>query len=228
MAKSTFSKECMIMNTTKLHGIPTQVTSFNFVAELLTHELYVGCLLDPNATFTGTIPVCLSIILQPILSLELNQNDNGVNRTNCDANSDSNSGCDVVEWSRASYGPYFEAQGGGVLAMKWDENDISVCERPFTSLFKKKFTNKEHQGPSSVRQFLRMSRRGHPIHHHGAYRPLCSTILYAISASILHGTQLFSVRLNSYSLANANTVTDSDAGLDITFCGLFCRTLSRN
>jgi hypothetical protein len=68
-----------------------------------------GCLLDPNATFTGTIP-----------------NDNGANRTNCDANSNSNSGCNVVEWSRASYGPFFEAQGGGVLAMKWDENDISV------------------------------------------------------------------------------------------------------
>jgi len=61
------------------------------------------------------------------LSLKLNQNDNGVNHTNCDTNFNSNSGCDVVEWSRASYGPFFEAQGGGVLAMKWDENDISVC-----------------------------------------------------------------------------------------------------
>jgi hypothetical protein len=68
-----------------------------------------GCWLDPNATFTGTIP-----------------NDNGVNRTNCDTEYNSNSGCDVIEWSRASYGPYFEAQGGGVIAMKWDENDISV------------------------------------------------------------------------------------------------------
>ena len=94
--------------------------------------------------------------------------------------------------------------------------------------FVKKFMNGEHQGPSSVRQFLRMSRGGHLIHHHGAYRPLYSTILDAILASILHGTQLFSVRLNSYSLASTNTVTDLDAGLDITFCGLFCRTLSRN
>ena len=68
--------------------------------------------------------------------LKLNQTDNGVNRTNCDVNANSNTGCDVIEWSRASYGPYFEAQGGGVLAMKWDENDISVCERPLTSFVK--------------------------------------------------------------------------------------------
>ena len=52
----------------------------------------------------------------------------GKNATNCDANVNSNSGCDTDEWSRASYGPYFEAQGGGILAMKWDENDISICE----------------------------------------------------------------------------------------------------
>jgi hypothetical protein len=49
-----------------------------------------------------------------------------VNRTNCDTNYMQNSGCDVVEWSQASYGPVFEQQGGGILAMKWDENDISV------------------------------------------------------------------------------------------------------
>jgi hypothetical protein len=32
-----------------------------------------------------------------------------------------------VEWSRASYGPYFDAQQGGVFAMKWDEDGIGVC-----------------------------------------------------------------------------------------------------
>ncbi|CAA7265327.1 unnamed protein product [Cyclocybe aegerita] len=68
-----------------------------------------GCLLDPNAIITGTI-----------------SQNNGANLTNCFAGVNSNSGCDVTEWSRASYGPYFEEQGGGVLAMKWDENDISV------------------------------------------------------------------------------------------------------
>lgn len=68
--------------------------------------------------------------------LKLSQTNNGVNNTNCNANVNSNSGCDVIEWSRASYGPYFEAQGGGVLAMKWDENDISICERQVTSSLK--------------------------------------------------------------------------------------------
>jgi len=34
--------------------------------------------------------------------------------------------------SKASFGPYFESQGGGILAMKWDENDISVCKRLLT------------------------------------------------------------------------------------------------
>ncbi|KAF9484920.1 glycoside hydrolase family 16 protein [Pholiota conissans] len=68
-----------------------------------------GCLLDPSATFTGQIA-----------------QTNGANNTNCDGNVNSNSGCDITEWSQASYGPFFEAQGGGILAMKWDENDISV------------------------------------------------------------------------------------------------------
>jgi len=53
---------------------------------------------------------------------------NGVNLTSCNADLNSNSGCDVTEWSRASYGPLFDQSGGGVIAMKWDENGISVCE----------------------------------------------------------------------------------------------------
>ena len=39
--------------------------------------------------------------------------------------------CDVTEWSKASYGPLFDQAGEGVIAMKWDENGISVCERHF-------------------------------------------------------------------------------------------------
>lgn len=34
----------------------------------------------------------------------------------------------MTEWSRASYGPIFDAQGGGVFAMKWDDEGIAVCE----------------------------------------------------------------------------------------------------
>ncbi|KAF8199687.1 hypothetical protein BJ912DRAFT_922074 [Pholiota molesta] len=68
-----------------------------------------GCQLDPNAAYTGQVV-----------------QSGGTNNTNCDANANDNSGCAVIEWSQASYGPFFEAQGGGILAMKWDENDISV------------------------------------------------------------------------------------------------------
>ena len=56
------------------------------------------------------------------------QQSNGENNTNCDGTVNSNAGCAIAEWSRASYGPYFDAQGGGVFAMKWDENGIAVCE----------------------------------------------------------------------------------------------------
>ena len=49
--------------------------------------------------------------------------------TSCDAALNSNSGCDVTEWSRASYGSLFDQSGGGVIAMEWDESDISICER---------------------------------------------------------------------------------------------------
>ncbi|KJA19486.1 glycoside hydrolase family 16 protein [Hypholoma sublateritium FD-334 SS-4] len=75
----------------------------------ITWHTSPGCMLDPNATFTGSIV-----------------NTSGVINTVCNGNVNDNSGCAVTEWSRASYGPLFEAQGGGILAMKWDENDISV------------------------------------------------------------------------------------------------------
>ncbi|KAF8640464.1 hypothetical protein AX17_000128 [Amanita inopinata Kibby_2008] len=50
----------------------------------------------------------------------------GGNHTDCNALINDNAGCAIGEWSRASYGPYFDAQGGGVFAMKWDENGIAV------------------------------------------------------------------------------------------------------
>jgi len=68
-----------------------------------------GCLLNTTAGFTGTI-----------------SSSNGENHTDCNAFINSNAGCGITEWSRASYGPYFDSQGGGVFAMKWDENDISI------------------------------------------------------------------------------------------------------
>ena len=51
------------------------------------------------------------------------------NYTNCEAGGiDNLPGCGIIEWSQASYGPTFDAGGGGVFAMKWDVDGIAVCE----------------------------------------------------------------------------------------------------
>ncbi|KAL4069598.1 glycoside hydrolase family 16 protein [Scleroderma yunnanense] len=68
-----------------------------------------GCNLTATTNFTGTIV-----------------QTNGVDNLQCNALINNNAGCGVTEWSRASYGPYFDSQGGGVFAMKWDDNGIAV------------------------------------------------------------------------------------------------------
>ncbi|KAJ7225489.1 glycoside hydrolase family 16 protein, partial [Mycena pura] len=70
-----------------------------------------GCSLALESNFTGTVVNGL----------------NGQPNTVCDGSINNNAGCGITEWSRASYGPFFEAQGGGVFAMKWDEKGIDVC-----------------------------------------------------------------------------------------------------
>ncbi|KIK92969.1 glycoside hydrolase family 16 protein [Paxillus rubicundulus Ve08.2h10] len=68
-----------------------------------------GCNLTSTTNFTGTLV-----------------QTNGVDNLQCNAFINNNAGCGVTEWSRASYGPYFDSQGGGVFAMKWDTNGIAV------------------------------------------------------------------------------------------------------
>ncbi|KAJ7492593.1 glycoside hydrolase family 16 protein [Mycena latifolia] len=68
-----------------------------------------GCSLTLESNYTGSVV-----------------SSNGVPNTNCDGNANGNAGCGITEWSKASYGPFFEAQGGGVFAMKWDETGIAV------------------------------------------------------------------------------------------------------
>jgi len=63
-----------------------------------------GCYLTPNDNFTGSL----------------------VGNLDCDGTVAGNPGCGITEWSRASYGPYFDSQGGGVYAMKWDDEGIAV------------------------------------------------------------------------------------------------------
>ncbi|KAJ6575141.1 glycoside hydrolase family 16 protein [Mycena capillaripes] len=68
-----------------------------------------GCFLTVESNYTGTVV-----------------GTNDAPNTNCDGNLPGNAGCGITEWSKASYGPFFEAQGGGVFAMKWDETGIAV------------------------------------------------------------------------------------------------------
>ncbi|EKM61024.1 glycoside hydrolase family 16 protein [Phanerochaete carnosa HHB-10118-sp] len=68
-----------------------------------------NCTLTQNANFTGTIVTT-----------------NGQPNLDCDGNNNGNAGCGITEWSQASYGPTFDAAGGGVFAMKWDDTGIAV------------------------------------------------------------------------------------------------------
>ncbi|KAJ7630965.1 glycoside hydrolase family 16 protein [Roridomyces roridus] len=68
-----------------------------------------GCTLSLESNYTGTVVA-----------------SNGVPNTDCDGNANGNAGCGITEWSKASYGPFFQEQGGGVFAMKWDETGIAI------------------------------------------------------------------------------------------------------
>jgi len=68
-----------------------------------------NCTLTPTANFTGSLVT-----------------NNGQPNLDCDGSLPGNAGCGVTEWSRASYGPDFDSQGGGVFAMKWDDQGIAV------------------------------------------------------------------------------------------------------
>lgn len=56
-------------------------------------------------------------------------------QTDCDGNINDNAGCGITDWSKVSYGETFDAQGGGIYAMLWDETGIAVCR-----LFSYRFT----------------------------------------------------------------------------------------
>ncbi|PVG03444.1 hypothetical protein CPB86DRAFT_771898 [Serendipita vermifera] len=62
-----------------------------------------GCFLTTPGNFTGT-----------------------AGSTICDSSYNYNTGCGIVDPSIASFGPTFNAKGGGVYAMKWDEQSIDV------------------------------------------------------------------------------------------------------
>lgn len=68
-----------------------------------------NCSLTPTSNFTGSLVYT-----------------NGQPNLNCFGLINDNAGCGVGAWSQASYGPSFDAGGGGVFAMKWDEEGIAI------------------------------------------------------------------------------------------------------
>lgn len=63
-----------------------------------------GCNLTVSSDFTGT----------------------ATNHTSCVSTPEDNSGCAVIDWSRSSYGPEFDALQGGVYTMTWDDEAIQI------------------------------------------------------------------------------------------------------
>ncbi|THU89476.1 hypothetical protein K435DRAFT_969081 [Dendrothele bispora CBS 962.96] len=125
-AKSISSKESTTTNITKLpwHTGP-------------------GCFLTPESDLTG------AAVSHPPDFFSDNVSKATVKATpTATERSLSNTGCDVSEWSRALYGKDFNLQGGGVFAMKWDENKITrigtldPLTSPPTFLFTSSHVNK--------------------------------------------------------------------------------------
>ena len=94
-----------------------------------------GCNLTATTNFTGTIVVGHRSWRQLTRCTNITQQTNGVDDLQCNALINNNAGCGITEWSRASYGPYFDSQSGGVFAMKWDTNGIAVCQLTIVCVF---------------------------------------------------------------------------------------------
>jgi len=60
------------------------------------------------------------------LTVSSNFTGTASSHTSCFSFPADNSGCAIIDWSRASYGPQFDVLGGGVFAMKWDNASIAV------------------------------------------------------------------------------------------------------
>jgi len=93
-----------VVSPTRLHGTPTPVSG-TAPPTIGSTEPHLGCNLTTPGNFSGV-----------------------AGSTTCDATVNYNTGCGIVDQSIASFGPAFNAKGGGIYAMKWDETSIDVCE----------------------------------------------------------------------------------------------------
>ena len=139
--------------------------------EVLRH--FLGCHLDPSVNITGSIVVCTTLWLRLVwLIYPTPQQVDGVPNLNCDGTVNDNSGCGTLEWSRASYGEYFDSQGGGVFATKWDENEITACAyRPIEVTHDVRTSCWGIQGRSIAPQSLQIFSLTRRIHQNGVRRP---------------------------------------------------------
>ena len=147
-------------------------------------------------------------------SFHSRQPQNGQPYLNCEG-SPTLPGCGVTEWSQASYGPTFDATGGGVFAMKWDQDGISVCE-PVDVLVPKVLLNSSlPKGISIVSPCPRISRRDSPILPRGQSRLPPWNPQVAIHCSTSRTTRSYSVS----SFSSHGPIRGIDVDEDITFCG---------
>lgn len=102
---------------------------------LIFAKLHEGCNLTATTNFTGTIVVGYSSGRWLTRCTNNAQQTNDVDNLQCNALINYNAGCGITEWSRASYGPYFDSQSGGVFAMKWDTSGIAVCQLATVCVF---------------------------------------------------------------------------------------------
>jgi hypothetical protein len=104
MERLISSRMFTVVSPIRWHGTPTPVSGaalWRFSAL----NLQLGCNLTTPGNFSGV-----------------------AGSTTCDATINYNTGCGIVDQSIASFGPTFNAKGGGIYAMKWDEISIDVCE----------------------------------------------------------------------------------------------------
>lgn len=153
-----------------------------------------------TTNFTGTIVVSHRSSLGCPGSLTITQQTNGVDNLQCNAFIDNNAGCGVTEWSRASYGPYFDSQGGGVFAMKWDESGIAVCQLTSLCVSMKSKTKSGSFYRAAIPQDITQglpnpSNWGEPV---AALAPThCNISQYFANHSIVFGTSSKFVHLSS-------------------------------
>lgn len=105
--------------------------------------------------------------------------------TDCDAYANSNSGCQTIDTSQASYGTEFNVLKGGVFAMMWANDGIRVCEYRVCILGR--FLLRLVQGFSTELQSQQISRKTYrnPITGESLWHSFRTTFAPQIQSSMI-------------------------------------------